>query len=282
MPWRLASDRAYSRGMTFVRGLAAAAAAAVAWGWFEAGWVRLRELPCPVPRLPPELEGLRVAHLSDFHLGLPSRGVAAVERAVAWVEERQPDLVVVTGDLLTRRGGEALLRRLVARLPRCFAVRGNHDYADARDPFANAWPIDALEPATLLVDEARTVELRGRKVQVAGIDALTYRTWRFHPEWLADESVDLRILLSHYPRIVDRMRPSPFELVLGGHLHDGQITLPYGPGKLRPAHPHFPYPSGLYRREDVTLHVSPGLGTTFVPFRFGARPEATELVLVPA
>ena len=51
-----------------------------------------RRWPCPVPGLPAELEGLRIAHLSDFHLGLPSRGSAAVERAVDWVEERQPDL----------------------------------------------------------------------------------------------------------------------------------------------------------------------------------------------
>jgi uncharacterized protein len=72
-----------------------------------------------------------------------------------------------------------------------------------------------------------------------------------------------------------------FHLVLAGHLHDGQITVPYPRGKLRLAHPTFPYPRGLYRRPAATLHVSPGLGTTFVPFRFFARPEATELSLEP-
>ncbi len=65
----------------------------VAYGWFEAGWVRLRELELELPGLPSELDGLRIAHLSDFHLGVPSRGARAVERAVAWVEERKPDLV---------------------------------------------------------------------------------------------------------------------------------------------------------------------------------------------
>ena len=84
----------------------AAAAAGLAWGHFEAGWVRLETLQCPLPRLPPELEGLRIAHLSDFHLGVPSRGVTAVERAVDWVEERQPDLTLISGDLLSRPGGE--------------------------------------------------------------------------------------------------------------------------------------------------------------------------------
>jgi uncharacterized protein len=68
--------------------------------------------------------------------------------------------------------------------------------------------------------------------------------------------------------------------VLAGHMHDGQISLPLGRArKYRFAHPNTRYASGLYERPGGTLHVSPGLGTTFVPFRFFARPEATELVL---
>jgi hypothetical protein len=62
-------------------------------------------------------------------------------------------------------------------------------------------------------------------------------------------------------------------------MHDGQICVPYPGGKLRLAHPTARYTAGLYRRPGGVLHVSPGLGTTFVPFRFFARPEATELVL---
>jgi predicted MPP superfamily phosphohydrolase len=62
-------------------------------------------------------------------------------------------------------------------------------------------------------------------------------------------------------------------------MHDGQISLPYPGGKLRFAHPHARYTRGLYRRPGGVMHVSPGLGTSFVPFRFAARPEATELVL---
>jgi len=67
--------------------------------------------------------------------------------------------------------------------------------------------------------------------------------------------------------------------VLAGHLHDGQITLPYPGGKLRLAHLRARETHGLYPYPGGLLHVSPGLGTTFVPFRFFARPEATELVL---
>jgi len=75
------------------------------------------------------------------------------------------------------------------------------------------------------------------------------------------------------------VRPGAYQLVLAGHLHDGQIAIPYGRGKVRLAHANWRYTKGLYRRGTSTLHVSPGLGTTFVPFRFFARPEATELVL---
>jgi predicted MPP superfamily phosphohydrolase len=73
-----------------------------------------------------------------------------------------------------------------------------------------------------------------------------------------------------------------FDLVLAGHMHDGQISLPLGPKrKYRFAHPNTRYAAGIYHRPAATMHVSPGLGTTFVPFRFFARPEATELVLKP-
>jgi len=62
-------------------------------------------------------------------------------------------------------------------------------------------------------------------------------------------------------------------------MHDGQICVPYPGGKIRLAHPRTRYTHGVYRRADTAMHVSPGLGTTFLPFRFFARPEATELVL---
>lgn len=259
----------------------AGAAGGLAWGWWEAGWVRLRELDCPVAGLPSELAGLRVAHLSDFHLGVPSRGERAVERAADWVAERRPDLTCVTGDLLSRRRGEARLRRVVERLPRCHAVLGNHDFADARDPLATQSALEELEPAALLRDESRTLELRGRRVQVVGVDPRSYRRGAARPERLADPRADLRILLCHFPGVLDKLPPGAFHLVLAGHLHAGQIVLPYGLGRLRLSQVRWTYVQGLYRRPAGTMHVSPGLGTTFVPFRFFARPEATELVLRP-
>jgi predicted MPP superfamily phosphohydrolase len=270
---------AAGRLMPVAGALGLAAGAALAWGHFEAGWVRLATLDCELPRLPSELGGLRIAHLSDFHLGFPSRGSRAIERAVGWVRDRQPDAVLITGDLLSRRGGEATLRSLVDGLPNCFAVLGNHDYGLSRDPFAEPSAVYDLGSATLLADDARTVELRGRRVQFVGLDPRSYRRGTSSPAALVDPGADLRILLCHYPYVIRRLDPGVFDLVLAGHLHAGQICVPSPGGRIPLAHPGWRDFHGLYREPAATLHVSAGLGTTFVPFRFLARPEATELTL---
>jgi uncharacterized protein len=258
--------------------LASAVAGGLAYGWFEAGWVRLGSLEVPIPGLAPELDGLRVVHLSDFHLGIPSRGAVAVERAVEWAAVREPDLTAISGDLLSHPRAEPRLRRLVERLTRCYAVLGNHDVDAARDPFSRASDLDELPGATLLRDESATLELRGRRVQVVGVDPLSYPLGLSRPQRLVDPEADLRILICHYPAVLRRLDPDWFHLVLAGHLHGGQICLPWPGGKIRLAHPRARYAEGLYAGPPA-LHVSAGLGTTFLPFRFFARPEATELVL---
>ena len=74
----------------------------LAYGVYEAGWLRERVLEVTIPGLPEALDGLRIGHLSDFHLGaLFSRGNGASARATAWVAARRPDLVCVTGDHAT-------------------------------------------------------------------------------------------------------------------------------------------------------------------------------------
>jgi predicted MPP superfamily phosphohydrolase len=239
-------------------------------------------LELALPRLPADLAGLRIAHLSDFHFGMPSRGTSAVQRAIDWVGHRRPDIVAVTGDLLSQPRGERQLRPLLERLPGAYVVLGNHDFAVSRDPFVRRSGLSDLRPAVLLSDDARTIEWRGRRVQMVGVDPRSYLARRARPGRLADRDADLRILLCHFPKIIDRLDPGDFDLVLAGDVHDGQISLPYPGGKLRLGHPGYPYPAGVFRHAAATMHVSPGLGTTFVPFRVCARPEVTELVLVPA
>jgi uncharacterized protein len=160
------------------------------------------------------------------------------------------------------------------------AVLGNHDLAISRDPQAKRSDLRELVPATLLRDAGIELELRGKRVWIAGVDPrlIVRRRLRSDPNALSRDA-DFRILLCHYPRVLDALQPDTFELVLAGHMHDGQIALPYPGGKLRFAHLSARFQRGVYRTRAGVMHVSPGLGTTFVPFRFAARPEATELVL---
>ncbi len=265
----------------FLLVLAVAALASMAWAWFEAGWLRRRVLDVELVGAPPELDGLRIAHLSDFHLGVPSRGRRAVREAVAWVAERKPDLVCITGDLVSRRSGMAELERLLRELGQCYVVLGNHDVADSRDPFSRYVDPEAIariEGATVLADAAVEVELRRRRVQLVGVDPQSYAAGKAEPHALADEAADLRICLCHFPGIVRRI-PPVFELILAGHFHAGQIVVPYPGGRLRLAHLRARDVGGVYDYGATKLHVSPGLGTTFVPFRLFARPEVTELVV---
>jgi hypothetical protein len=233
-----------------------------------------------VAGLPEALDGVRLAHLSDFHLGARlSRGNRASERAVAWVAAREPDLVCVTGDLVSHPRGEARLRALIAKLRDPLVVLGNHDIAVTRDPFSRAAELRDLEQAVLLRDRADTLELRGEPVAVVGVDPETYRSRASAPHRLVDPQATFRLLLCHFPRVVERIPPGSFHLVLAGHLHAGQISIPLGRRRIGLAHPRARFVAGIYQTSAGVMHVSPGTGTTFVPFRLFARPEVTELVL---
>lgn len=250
------------------------------YGWFEAGWLRTRVLELEIDRLPATLDGLRIAHLSDFHLGARfSRGNGASARAVAWVVARAPDFVCLTGDLVSHPRGEPQLRRLVASLGHPFVVLGNHDVAMSRDPFSRAAELRDLEHTRLLRDEAVTVDFAGACISVVGVDPEAYRAKHSRADRLVNPGADVRLLLCHFPAIVHRISAGSFDLVLAGHLHAGQICLPLPGRRLTLAHPGAQFVAGMYDTDAGVMHVSPGTGTTFVPFRFFARPEVTELVL---
>jgi predicted MPP superfamily phosphohydrolase len=257
-----------------------AAVVLAGYGWAEAGWLRTRVLEVELEGLPAALEGVRIGHLSDFHLGAPlSRGNRASRKAARWVGDRRPELVCITGDLVSHPRGVSRLEALLGDLDHPFVVLGNHDVAVTRDPFSRAAELRDLERARLLGDEAEVLVLRGDRVAVAGVDPATYRASRARPHELVDQGAAFRLLLCHFPRIVERLPPSSFDLILTGHLHAGQICVPLPRRRITLAHPRAEFVSGLYRTKAGQMHVSPGTGTTFVPLRLFARPEATELVL---
>jgi hypothetical protein len=251
--------------------VSAAGALGLAWALFEAQWLELRQIEVPIERLPKELDGLSILHLSDFHLGTVSLNGRTLERALAWEEEGEFDLVALTGDLLSRARGEPRLREALERLQsRCevFAVLGNHDVDAARNVLGG----------TLLEDASALLEVRGRSVQIAG--GRPSSDWKgARLERLADPGADLRILLFHFPDVTQWLPPRSYDLVLAGHLHGGQICVPTPRGKVRLEHLRARHWEGLHETPAATLHVSRGLGTSFVPFRFLARPEATKLTL---
>jgi uncharacterized protein len=250
------------------------------YGWFEAGWLRTTVVEIEIDGLAPRLDGLRVGHLSDFHLGAAlSRGNRASERAAEWVAARRPDLVCITGDLVSHPRGEARLRSLVASLERPYVVLGNHDVAVTRDPFSRAGELRDLESARLLRDESETIELHEAMVSVVGVAPETYRRREARPDALVDLGASFRVLLCHFPGIVRTLPSGSFDLILTGHLHAGQICLPVPGRRITLAHPRAQFVAGFYETDAGTMHVSPGTGTSFVPLRFFARPEVTELVL---
>jgi predicted MPP superfamily phosphohydrolase len=258
-------------GRRNLHAIGATAAIGAAWSLFEAQWVEFRELDVPLDRLPAELDGFTILHLSDFHLGTVSLNGRTLERAVKWAETGAIDLVLLTGDLLSRDRAEVRLRNAVARLRArhgVYSVLGNHDVSAARNALG----------AGLLEDSSAVLDIRGKRVQIAG--GHPREDWKRRKlERLADPDADLRILLFHFPDVTQWLPPASYDLILAGHLHGGQICLPTPRGKLRLEHLRARHWEGLHHTPAGTLHVSRGLGTSFVPFRFLARPEATKLVL---
>jgi predicted MPP superfamily phosphohydrolase len=260
-----------------------AAAGVVGWSLFESQWLEFRDEQVALPGLPPELDGLTIVHLSDFHLGTFSFNGRTLARAARWASERPCDVVAITGDLLSRRRGEPELERAVATLePRLgvFAVLGNHDVEVTRDPFSQPTDASVIERAgaVLLENDSVLRTVHGKSVQIVGGDQSLGASWS-SLAGLADPDADLRILLFHFPDVVRYLPPDAFDLVLAGHLHGGQICIPTPRGKVRLEHLRAQHWDGLHKTPAGVLHVSRGLGTSFVPFRFFARPEATRLVL---
>jgi predicted MPP superfamily phosphohydrolase len=266
------------------RAASVAVASGVVWGSIEARALRQRVLEVRLAGLPPVLDGVTILHLSDVHAG-HGPGLAMLERTVAWSAELRPDLVALTGDLVTRARGIARLQRACAALAAtagsgAFAVLGNHDHGDATDPFADGSSVDQLDGFALLPGAEARFELRGRSASIVGVDAAGFPKRRTLQEVThADRSADLRVLLCHFPIVLDRLEPGAFQLVLAGHMHGGQICVPGLDGRIGLSHPRARYLDGLYQREGTLMHVSAGLGTTFLPLRVLARPEATLLVL---
>ena len=256
-----------------VAGAAAASGALPALAVAQDEDLRAEEVEFRLPGLDPAHDGLRVAQLSDLHVG-PRTPPALVRRAIAAANAFAPDLVVLTGDFLSRSPADVEdLRALLGGLAApTVAVLGNHDVAV--DPRGAAAALRGHGYAVL--ENAWTnVRLRGAPLAVVGVgDCHTGR---------ADVAAAVRglpaatspLVLAHGPRTADRLRALERPLVcLSGHTHGGQINLPVVT-PLFLATLREPYARGAYRLGDVQLYVNRGIGTSGLHVRVDAPPEVT-------
>jgi uncharacterized protein len=259
-------------------GLAAAAYRAL---WSEPRNVRLTRTTLELPAWPAELDGLRVAVISDLHTGAPHVPVEKVERVVARVNEQQPDLIALLGDYADPRvlGASPVRPEEVAGALAALeaplgvvAVLGNHDWLEGgREMRA------ALRRAGVVVLENEATSA-GRGLWVAGVaDARTRRAdiGAALAEVPADAAV---LLLSHDPDVFPRV-PARVALTLSGHTHGAQVDLPLVRERVTPSRFGAHYAGGVFEEDGRILFVSRGVGTSGLPVRFLAPPEVALLTL---
>lgn len=248
------------------------------WGLIEACAIRGKELTFTVPQLPPGTKPIRIAVLSDLHLGVTT-GPWRFARAMRIIQSAAPDAIISLGDLLDSNNGnvESFVRRLAALNPPLgkYAIFGNHEM--------HSGPEESLEFHRL----AGFQVLRGRSVQLvpgvrlAGLDDPAFFNNR--REELAAEAAalaegpdDYVILLKHRPEVTDA-QVGRFMLQLSGHTHGGQFF----PFLLITAN-QFRYYTGLHPLDHgAAIYVSKGTGTWGPPLRVLAPPEVTLITLLP-
>ncbi len=241
-----------------------------------------------IPTLPAGLEGLKITHLSDLHIGKLTTAKqidTIVEKANAF----DSDLIAVTGDFLDLSC--KYLTDIVPQMQRLRAplgvhmVPGNHDYLDNAPRFLAAFREAKLG---LLLNQSVQITKNGVKFLIAGIDyhdapartaAMVHRTLKsadkHHP------GTQLKILLAHHPDAFDAAVRHGVALTLAGHTHGGQVVLSNSHGKkgsLGFGAMTFQYPRGLYERSNQYLYVNSGVGSWF-PVRINCPAEIAILTL---
>ncbi len=280
------SERTTRRRRLTRRAFLAAAALGVgtpAYAHANTKWPVVERMEITLPRLPAEADGLKIAALSDTHVGWYRDG-ESVRRAVRLANAEKPDIACFLGDYCHHLDGEPQRVFDDAILPFAeldaplgsFAVPGNHDYWDGLEQVKRSFETAGIP---LLFDENRTIDIPGGRLAIIGLDDL----WDGDPV-LADafegvpESLP-RITLSHNPDVFVLERGWDFSLMLSGHTHGGQIVIPFYGALRLPIRSGRRYASGHIAEGDQQLYVTRGVGTVTPPVRLFCRPEVTLLTL---
>ena len=263
---------------------------------FAAGRLRytIERVDVPVANLAPELDGLRIAQLSDIHIGdyMPPR---EIRRAVDMANDLGPDICFVTGDFVSSEGDP--LDACISELSRLHAplgvwgCNGNHEiYAGVEDEAERLFGEKGMR---LLRASSAIVEHNGGRFNLIGVDYQRDHMTsgeRTGPMLAEIEHLVRRdmpnVLLSHNPNSFPRAADLGIELSLAGHTHGGQVKVEIVDHSVSPARLITPFVAGLYRlpmnghgSPRASLYVNRGLGTFGFPVRIGVPPEITLLTL---
>lgn len=257
-----------------------------AWGFvWEPSQLVERDYVVALDDLPPECEGLRIDVLADIHTGSPNNDVEKLDRIAATVAAGDADLVLLAGDyvILSVFLGTYVdasivaehLRPIAARKP-VYGVLGNHDWWKDGDRVRAA-----MERAGVRMVDNRSVPVRagGCAFWLAGIGDL----WEGRPDIAAafagipDDGRPV-IALTHNPDLFPDL-PARTSLLVAGHTHGGQVTLPLVGALVDPSKLGDRYAQGHVEEGGEHVFVSPGLGTSILPVRFGIPPEISRLTL---
>ena len=243
----------------------------------------VRRVEIPIANLPPALVGLRIAQISDLHVG-PTIKAPFVERVVARVNELQPDLIAFTGDLadgaVERLAPHtAPLAQLTAPLGIYFCT-GNHEYYSG----VESWTEQARRLGfDVLINEARHIDCGDGRIALAG--ATDFSAGELVPGHASDpakalagsDGAHVRILLAHQPRSIEAAATAGCHLQLSGHTHGGQFV----PWKYTILLQQ-PYIAGLHKVRGTWIYVHRGTGYWGPPLRLGAPSEIALITLIRA
>ena len=254
-------------------------------GYFGSRRLVVREVDASVPQLPAAFDGVRIAQISDLHVG-PQTSRRFLSRVAVAVREAAPDIIAVTGDVVDDRAEDvpwyaAAFATLEAPLG-VYIIPGNHDIYAGWDAVARS--LRQRTTATILVNDARVVERRGSRLAIVGTgDPAAGPRAIGKPNDGAAPDVDralasvpagtTTVAFAHNPALWPGLAKRGVSLTLSGHTHWGQFALPRLGWSL--ASPFLEHAMGGHRAGDALLYINPGTGYWGIPFRLGAFPEIT-------
>lgn len=289
---KIKQPRRWRRALLWLVVIVAVLAAGWLWFQWQCWGVKTTVTQVELSGLPGEFDDLRIAHLSDIHGHEYGEGS---KELIAMVAEQEPDLIVLTGDIIDQEGQLVMIPALakgLAEIAPCYYVTGNHEWSlEWSQKTGIVKTLKSLlenNGVTVLSNEYVVLERNGAFVVLAGIDDPNGYADQKTPEELsaeieAEQPGLFTILLAHRNDAFDRYAAAGYDLVLSGHGHGGIVRLPFTDGLLSPARTLFPtWTAGVYTLGDSTLFVSRGLGNNTVPingFRLFNRPDLAILEL---